>query len=278
MARNRDLFVVMAEVDEDGVGIAVSAPMGNCSTKQTVEFIVTTTLFAVSTLGEDSKPQKPSEEVLANCIVFDSEGHEIPLYNLVEEIPQPGILIILDWKYRNSPVQESEKVEYAGLIAVAIMHRLEDEENYKDFLESRGAKFEPLSPARYDVFISYSSEDQKVANEIMKMLTTEGLRCFLASKSIGTGTLWKNEIRNALHESRVVVILLTPNSISSAWVLVEAGAFWALSKPIVPAMQFVNINDLPQIISDHQARDIVSTEDRADFVKEVKRLCRGSDV
>lgn len=125
------------------------------------------------------------------------------------------------------------------------------------------------------MFVSYAAKDSEVAKELQRALQRKGLDCFLAEKDLTAGKVWREEIRDALHLSRVFVLLLTPNSVTSKWAMCEAGAFWALRRPIVPAYMFVNIGDVPEIISEYQCRRIESYSDRTDFVREVYSLCRG---
>lgn len=132
-----------------------------------------------------------------------------------------------------------------------------------------GPQFDPVHTATIDVFISYASENEGLAVEFDQMLTAEGMRCFLSKKSIKASDVWRDEIRQALHNSAVVLVLLTPNSIESDWVLIESGAFWAFGKPIFPALLGVNVAAMPDPISQHQGRSIETAADRPALVKEI---------
>ena len=58
------------------------------------------------------------------------------------------------------------------------------------------------------------------------VLSLYGLTCYMAGKSLTGGELWQEDIRNALLNSRELILLLTPNSMKSPWVMIEAGAAW----------------------------------------------------
>lgn len=44
------------------------------------------------------------------------------------------------------------------------------------------------------------------------------------------------------------VRLLTPKSIESDWVMCEAGACWVLEKPIIPAVLYVDVKTLRELM------------------------------
>lgn len=111
---------------------------------------------------------------------------------------------------------------------------------------------------RYDVFFSYSTEDKDIATELHRKLTATGLKCFLAEKDIRASEIWESRIRDALKDSNLVLLLITPRSVSSPWVLVEAGAAWGLNKKVLPLLMFVKPENLVDPIRKHQAR-IVET-------------------
>ena len=61
----------------------------------------------------------------------------------------------------------------------------------------------------YDVFISYSSKDQKVAEGICGFLEANGVRCFVAYRDIPRGKVWAREVVNGLENSRMMVVLFS---------------------------------------------------------------------
>jgi hypothetical protein len=142
-------------------------------------------------------------------------------------------------------------------------------------LVARGLETETMADATYDydVFVSYSAKDERTAKELTTLLAKQDLRCFLAEKSIRAGAQWKDEVRKALTKSRIAVIVVTPNSITSKWVISEAGAFWALGKPVAPALFFAGIEDLPDILKEYQCRTIETMGDRKEFAAEIAAFC-----
>ena len=113
---------------------------------------------------------------------------------------------------------------------------------------------------QYDVFISYSHLDSQLANSIYSKLNNAGLRCFLAEKDIAASELWEDKIRESLRSSHRILLLITPNSKNSPWVVAEAGAAWALGKQLIPALAYVKTDELITPISSHQARLVHTPE------------------
>ena len=71
---------------------------------------------------------------------------------------------------------------------------------------------------RYDVFISYSSIDQKIAEGVCAYLEQQGIRCFVAYRDIPRGVVWATAIVEALEHSRMMVVLFSKNFNNSAQV------------------------------------------------------------
>jgi hypothetical protein len=95
-----------------------------------------------------------------------------------------------------------------------------------------------------DVFISFVHEDEQVAHAVQSFLRDQlgrvlGLgevQVFLSSDEwqILAGENWLDRIFRELRESRVLVSLMSPTSVSRPWVNFEAGAAWVAGKPVVP--------------------------------------------
>ena len=62
---------------------------------------------------------------------------------------------------------------------------------------------------KYDVFISYSTQDQKVVEGICGYLERKGYRCFVAYRDIPYGKVWATAITEALDESAMMVVVFS---------------------------------------------------------------------
>lgn len=62
---------------------------------------------------------------------------------------------------------------------------------------------------KYDVFISYSSHDQKVVEGLCAYLEQRKIRCFVAYRDIPRGVVWADAIVEALDESRMMVVVFS---------------------------------------------------------------------
>ena len=62
---------------------------------------------------------------------------------------------------------------------------------------------------RYDVFISYSSQDQKTVEGICGYLERKGYRCFVAYRDIPRGVVWATAIIEALDASKMMVVVFS---------------------------------------------------------------------
>ncbi|MBR6758513.1 MAG: TIR domain-containing protein [Bacteroidaceae bacterium] len=61
----------------------------------------------------------------------------------------------------------------------------------------------------YDVFISYSSKDQKTVEAICAYLEQHKIRCFVAYRDIPKGVVWARAIVDALEKSRMMVVVFS---------------------------------------------------------------------
>ena len=64
---------------------------------------------------------------------------------------------------------------------------------------------------KYDVFISYSSHDQKIVEGLSAYLEQHKIRCFVAYRDIPRGVVWARAIVEALDESRMMVVVFSEN-------------------------------------------------------------------
>ncbi len=106
-----------------------------------------------------------------------------------------------------------------------------------------------------DIFISYSSKDKELAKDLYDLIVSKNLTAFMAEMSIKPGMNWEEEILKKLKETKYVFFLASENSIKSAPVQQELGAFLIQDKNIIPLLIDIKPEDLPGWIKKHQAVD-----------------------
>ena len=73
----------------------------------------------------------------------------------------------------------------------------------------------------YDAFISYCSEDKKVADAVCGTLEANKIRCWIAPRDIGAGRTWGSAIVEGIGESAVMVVIFSEHSNGSPQVMRE---------------------------------------------------------
>lgn len=116
------------------------------------------------------------------------------------------------------------------------------------------------------VFFSHSSRDRQVL-KLLKEKFSERVggvvEIFLSSdgQSIPLGRNWVHRIEEALNESKLLVIFVTPNSVGSSWVLFEAGFAYAKGLRVVPVgFLGIEISKLPPPLGLLQGFNITSVD------------------
>lgn len=78
---------------------------------------------------------------------------------------------------------------------------------------------------KYDLFISYDSEDREWAADLEARLTRLKITCFLDQKRLAKGKTWEPQLLQALTASRHMVVLISERSNGSDWVNQELARF-----------------------------------------------------
>lgn len=118
----------------------------------------------------------------------------------------------------------------------------------------------------YDIFLSYSETDRQEAEKIFRIVTEAKGKVFMAPKVIAPGDDFTEKIRAAIQASRELWLLVSPNSVTSQWVISEWGAAWVLHKRIIPILHRCALDALPdhlkmlQCIDLHEVDEFVSKE------------------
>ena len=89
-----------------------------------------------------------------------------------------------------------------------------------------------LKPA-FNVFISHAREDQPLVERIARGLTFGGRVRVQTDQVLRAGEDWRSVLRRALETTHVFIVIGSPASAKSDFVLQELDGAWALDKPIV---------------------------------------------
>lgn len=87
-----------------------------------------------------------------------------------------------------------------------------------------------------DVFVSHSSIDKEVADELVSRLEEKGIKCWIAPRDILPGSEWAASINNAISEAKIMIVIYSENSASSTQVPKELTIADRKDKFIIPYM------------------------------------------
>lgn len=87
---------------------------------------------------------------------------------------------------------------------------------------------------KHDVFISYSSRNQDVANAICHVLEEADIRCWMAPRDIPVGSKYASVLKDAIVSSKVFVLIFSEFAAVSPWVESELNMAFSNRKTIIP--------------------------------------------
>ena len=118
------------------------------------------------------------------------------------------------------------------------------------------------------IFLSHSSKDAAVAEQICEKLEKNGVKCFIAPRDIRPGKEYAEEIINGIDEASALVLLMSQNANSSPHVLREVEHAVSSSTPIlVYKIEDVTLSkSMEYFLMTHQWVSSKPQEDYADIV------------
>ena len=96
----------------------------------------------------------------------------------------------------------------------------------------------------YKVFISHSSTDAWVANQIKKYIDGFKATTFLDEGCIDAGDDFENVILKELRSSKELLVLFTPWSLERPYLWMEVGAAWGIGLRIVGVLYGLSEKDI----------------------------------
>ena len=98
----------------------------------------------------------------------------------------------------------------------------------------------------YDAFISYCSEDKKIADAVCGTLEANKIRCWIAPRDVGAGRTWSSAIVEAIADSAVMVVIFSQHSNGSPQVMREIER--AVNKGIAIGAELALTDITPEIV------------------------------
>jgi hypothetical protein len=117
------------------------------------------------------------------------------------------------------------------------------------------------------VFISFIHEDddyaRAVKNFITRILGVEAMPFLSSDKlQVYAGENWMDRLEVELRDAKVILLILSGQSVQRSWVNFEAGAGWIRKVAIIPVcVNGFSKNDLPKPYSSWQAVDLNAVGD-----------------
>lgn len=102
--------------------------------------------------------------------------------------------------------------------------------NSKESKEHQGV---PQPAVINDVFISHSMEDGRLAHCLKNLFKQLGIGSFVAHNDILQGQLWEATIINTIRQSKLMIVIATPDIEKSPWVNFECGMAYQKMFPIL---------------------------------------------
>jgi hypothetical protein len=92
----------------------------------------------------------------------------------------------------------------------------------------------------YVVFISHSSSDLWIAEQMAKLIRALGAKVWLDKKDLKGGDVMADAIIGGIDACNEAVVLVSPKSVESHWVIYEIGAVSGQHKRVTPILNQVN--------------------------------------
>lgn len=112
------------------------------------------------------------------------------------------------------------------------------------------------------IFLSYSKTDAIYARDIRNILLQKSNINIFSNEMLSAGEDWETKLKDELKRCDFFVVILSPKSINSNWILHELGAAWALGKQIIPIVTHRELmKQMPLLLRDMNALTINDLKD-----------------
>jgi TIR domain len=101
------------------------------------------------------------------------------------------------------------------------------------------------APWRYLVFLSHSTRDTWIASAVAERIRLEGGEVWIDIDELVGGDSIYQKIIEAVDSCDEAIVLMSPHSVNSGWVLFELGAICGQRKRVTPILTHVEPSAIP---------------------------------
>lgn len=128
-----------------------------------------------------------------------------------------------------------------------------------------------------DIFISHSSQDEKIAKALIELLMialnipADRIRCTsVKGHQLEPGASVEETLRREINESKAFIGLITPSSLHSTYVLFELGARWGIQRHLVPVLALgIDASELKDPLKNRNAVRCDVSEQVSDLIDNI---------
>jgi len=111
----------------------------------------------------------------------------------------------------------------------------------------------PTTRTTGKVFISHTHQDAELARDLARRLRQAGLEALVARADIPAGSDWKKTLREGIRTADAILLLVTPASLHSDWMMTELGMAEGFERVILPVTVGLKPRDLPAPLQSYHA-------------------------
>lgn len=176
------------------------------------------------------------DQELLNKLLFLAEGEEPTpdLSEYAEEQQAYHAAILIDSGLVDGKTVKDHEGQVRG---AAILDLTPQGHDFLERVRKQESKSSPMKTEDIDIFVSHSQHDQDLPKAVIELLMEAlqiprtRIRCTsVTGHRLRGGMSIETKLRQEINSSRIFLGLLTPNSLSSTYVMFELGARWGIEK------------------------------------------------
>jgi len=125
------------------------------------------------------------------------------------------------------------------------------------------------------IFLSYAAADRVYAEKLRGLLSRRPHVRLFTTEMLSAGEDWQSKLKEELSHCDLFMVVLSPNSVDSKWILYELGAAWAIDKPILSIVTHPDVvSKIPVTFSQVQVVEIKDLE-KPDIINQMLERYEG---